>query len=258
MNLQFMNNKIIVELKKVLFLMLTFSAIASLIYISSWWSTFNQKMIIKRIIFSETKILESHHYSNLLDEYLGKNLDKTNLKVISNNIENHPYIQAARVSKKYPSKIKVEVIEREPIAILQIDPMVLLDKEGYVLPDAGNLKNYNVPIMTNFNTENNLYPPGEKAMSLNVKKCIYWLNKIKKHYYSLYENLSEMKMTANNEMQLILSEQPTHIYLGVDEIWMRLNTLKNFETKLNHKKLSDFNYLDMRYDNQIIVKSRSL
>jgi len=65
-------------------------------------------------------------------------------------------------------------------------------------------------------------------------------------------------MTANNEMQLILSEQPTHIYLGVDEIWMRLNTLKNFETKLNHKKLSDFNYLDMRYDNQIIVKSRSL
>ena len=34
--------------------------------------------------------------------------------------------------------------------------------------------------------------------------------------------------------------------------------LKKFETELFPKKLSDFSYLDMRYDNQVIAKSRTL
>ena len=44
-------------------------------------------------------------------------------------------LEAARVSKWYPSKIKIELIEREPIAILNIEPMILLDKNSFVLPN---------------------------------------------------------------------------------------------------------------------------
>ena len=65
-----------------------------------------------------------------------------------------------------------------------------------------------------------------------------------------------MKMTATNEMELILADQPTHIFLGQDKLWSRIEILKQFEADLGPGKISDFSYLDMRYENQIIVKGR--
>jgi hypothetical protein len=57
-------------------------------------------------------------------------------------------------------------------------------------------------------------------------------------------------------MELILFDYPTHIYLGNDQLWSRINILKEFEKELGSKKITDFNYLDIRYDNQIIAKRR--
>ena len=38
--------------------------------------------------------------------FLGKPIESVNISSVSKIIENHPYIEAARVSKWYPSKIK--------------------------------------------------------------------------------------------------------------------------------------------------------
>ena len=38
--------------------------------------------------------------------------------------------------------------------------------------------------------------------------------------------------------------------------WRFIYQLKQFEKKLQPKKISDFSYLDMRYENQIIAKGR--
>jgi hypothetical protein len=35
-----------------------------------------------------------------------------------------------------------------------------------------------------------------------------------------------------------------------------MNILKKFEDRLNPKKITDFDYLDMRYNNQVIAKGR--
>ena len=65
-----------------------------------------------------------------------------------------------------------------------------------------------------------------------------------------------MKMTSANEMELILADEPTHIYLGNDQVWPRIEILRKFEQGLTPKKISDYSYLDMRYKNQIIAKGR--
>ena len=112
--------------------------------------------------------------------------------------------------------------------------------------------------MNNFNSEPQLYPLGELALSVKVKEAIALISKIKTNYSGLYNNLSELKITSSNEIELILSDLPTHIYLGNEKISSRIRTLKEFESKLKPNKMSDFSYLDMRYDNQIIGKRRNL
>ena len=41
-----------------------------------------------------------------------------------------------------------------------MDPMIFLDENGFVLPVEGIQTNYNLPVMNNFNSEPQLYPPG--------------------------------------------------------------------------------------------------
>ncbi len=67
-----------------------------------------------------------------------------------------------------------------------------------------------------------------------------------------------MKMTSGKDLNIILAEYPTQIFLGENHIWTKIEILKIFETELQPKKLSDFSYLDMRYNNQVIAKNRTL
>ena len=102
-------------------------------------------------------------------------------------IENHPYIKL-RISRHYPSEIKIEIIEREPIAIVNMEPMIFLDENGFVLPDEGNIKNYNLPVMNNFISDPAL-PQGELALSVKVTECIGLLSRIQTNYPELYKHI---------------------------------------------------------------------
>jgi cell division septal protein FtsQ len=201
-------------------------------------------------------VLESRVYEATLGNIIGISPEQIRLNDISDLMESHPYVKAARVSHQYPGTIQIEILERQPIALLKMDPMVMLDAEGVVLPTLNNFGDFNLPVLTNFNPEPELYPAGEKALSVKVRECIDWLSRIQVEYESLYDNLSEMKMTSTNEMELILADHPTRIYLGQDQLWARIEILKQFEEELGSKKISDFSYLDMRYENQIIAKGR--
>lgn len=227
-----------------------------LIEIASWWSRISNNLILEEISISNTKIIEKNELYDLASGFLGKPLEDVNLADISEIIEGHPYVEAARVSKWYPSKIKIELIEREPIAILNVEPIVLLDENSFVLPNKIGKSNFNLPILNNFNNDLNLYPSGSKVLSENVENSIKWLQKIKNEYPSLYRDISEMKMTSDSHMNIILSEYPTRIFLGKGQIWAKIQVLRKFETELSPKKLSDFKYIDIRYDNQVITKNR--
>ena len=54
------------------------------------------------------------------------------------------------------------------------------------------------------------------------------LSSINSQYEKLYENISEIKMSSNEEIEIILSEEPTHIYFGKTNIDERIKHLVEF------------------------------
>ena len=239
----------------ILIYFLFLSSISLLIIASFWWEGLDEELKVD-IAFSETNILPSNVYEKLLDEIIDDSIRKLNLNEITEIIENHPYVKVARVSRHYPSKLIVEIIERTPIAIVNKNPMIFLDEESFILPEMGNLNDYNLPILSNFNTDSGLYPHGKQALSTKVIECASIIKQLKNDYTKLYDNLSELKITSDNEIELILSDHPTHIYLGNKNIYNRIYILKEFENKLNPNSISNFNYLDFRFENQIIANNR--
>jgi len=235
----------------ILIYLLFLSGISLLVIASFWWEGLDTELKID-ITFSETNILSTNVYERLLDD----STKKLNLNEITEIIESHPYVKVARVSRHYPSKLIVEIIERNPIAIVNKNPMIFLDEESVVLPEMDNLNDYNLPILSNFNTDSGLYPNGKQALSTKIIECTSIIKQLKNGYTNLYDNLSELKITSDNEIELILADYPTHIYLGNKNIYNRIYILKEFENKLKPNSISNFNYLDFRYENQIIANNR--
>lgn len=220
------------------------------------WSELNDQYKSTNILVSKTNVVENRSYQKYLNG-LWNDKDIT-YPMFVKVIEKHPYVKAARVSKHYPNTIHVEIIERNPIAYLKTDPMIFLDNEGFVLPNEEENKHINLPILTNINPDKNLYPVGGKVMSQKVLKCISLLAEINNQYENLYENISEIRISSDEEVEIILSDEPTHIYFGNENIEERIKHLIKFSKLLKPKILSDFKYLDMRFDNQIIAKERSI
>ena len=227
-----------------------------IIHVSFNWADIKTSSKSKNIIFSDTQILDLKIYKQLINKAYDGNMSKVSTKDIIRLIEAHPYVMAARVSNHYPNKILVEIIEREPLAILKVDPLLMIDGDGIILPDLENYVNYNIPVLTNFNFHETSQVKGTKISSDKIINCVEWLKKVKKDYNYIYENLSELKITSSNEIELILFDHPTYIYLGLDKINSRLKILKKFEETIKPNKISDYTYLDLRYKNQIIVKEK--
>ncbi len=230
----------------------------SLFIISFEWSQNYQKLSISNILISKPKILNESVYKKALGDIKGLKINLINLKKIIDSLEDHPYVEAVRASYRYPNTLKVEILEREPIAILNSDPILMLDKNGYVLPDINNSNHFSLPVMSNYNTEMELYPIGEKVLSVKAKQSIEWLSLIQNNYQFLYNNLSEIRLLSGENIELILLDEPTKILMGNTRFQDKIEILKEFKINLNpYKRLTDFSYLDMRYKNQIIGKPRN-
>ena len=222
------------------------------------WVRYYYNFDDKKFIFSETTILDKTNYSSLLNKISQEELVGIKVSELNKVIEEHPYVEAARISNRYPNIIMIEIVERQPIAIIEIDPLTMVDSNGYVLPSKNNFKNIDLPILANIRYLENTMNFGEKSTSKVVNKAVSWLSYIKKYHSHLYKNISELKVSSSDELELILSEYPTKIYLGQKKIKFRINSLLKFKEKLKTNKITDYNYLDLRYDNQIIAMERSL
>ena len=232
-----------------------------LIYTSFSWSSYTKlsqlKDIRKNIKITGASIVSEEEFYSQLEILNGVELEEINLREVSLLLENNPYVKAVRVSRQYPSTLSIEIVEREPIAMLNIDPILMLDRDGIILPDQGKSDDFLIPCLSGFNPAKELYPSGQQTVSVKVQETMGLITRIIDTYPSLYNNISEVTLNANDEYVIILADYPTKVILGNNDIWSKIEILGKFENSLQNKRqLSDYNYLDLRYTNQVIAKER--
>ena len=235
------------------------SLIIILIWASHFWSEQKSLIYKPKIKINGASVLNNDYWIRYLaSSFNGEaSNSNSNSNIILDIIYKHPFIRAARVSYRYPNKTFLDISERIPFARVNVGPehMIMLDEYSFVLPNIEEVKNYSVPTLSKFNSEPELYPIGEKVLSIKLKNTINWLRLLYQKHPDLYHNISEIFLTNDDEINLILAENPTIIMLGNKDTQHKLNLLKEFEKTIGSKKeITDFAYLDMRYNNQVIVK----
>ena len=221
------------------------------------WANYRQTFTVDAIRFSGLEILEKETVKKMISNLENQSIHDVNMGEMAQIIESNPFIKAARISRHFPNQIKINIIERKPLAMLNMESALMIDNEAVVLPNHPYAESALIPILSGFNNAKDLYPEGEQTYSVKVKEAIKILNQLSNHYPKLYDEVSELTLNKDDEYVIILADRPTKVILGKSDIIPKLNILKSFDKALGERQLTDYRLLDMRYKKQLIAREWS-
>lgn len=76
------------------------------------------------------------------------NLFSVRLKEVIKRLETHPWIERVRVGKVFPNKILIQIEEKKPMAIIQLEELYYIDTKGEIFSPVGEGDEYNYPYLT--------------------------------------------------------------------------------------------------------------
>ena len=248
-----MNNNLIKIFNVVYQPLLCLTIIGVFLFGSVKWAQFNQTFVVKDVKIEGINYFDDTVLKEYKKSIKDQNIFLSNLKSYKSEIESLDHIKGCKISRVFPSTVNVEVYEREPLAMISANDLIILDSEGICLPVE--YCEISLPILSNFKNNQELYLKGKKTKSSNVLKSIDVIKYSKENFDSLYMNISEFVFNENSEYEIILKNGRTKILLGGDNIFAKIDNLNAFATVLPPEKtLESYRYIDLRYKRQIVVE----
>ena len=217
------------------------------------WSNFKNIYDIDEINIYGTTFFDQSIIKEKSDVLKSFNIFDRELENYKNEILKFDHIIDCKISRKFPSTIDIKIFEREPIALINSDELIILDSEGVCLPVE--YCDLSLPILSNFKSNPELYPKGSKTASTNVLSTVSLMKFTKDNFSTIYDNISEFVFNEDSEYEIILKNGKTKILLGSQNLQKKIKYLESFqETFKEEKNITDFRYIDLRFSNQVIVK----
>ena len=242
--------------KKNLMNFIIISIVFATILMSKNWALYRNATKVKKVYFFGNEFIDNNFLNSFNSDIKNKDIYDLNINELSKVFEDNHYVKAVRVSKHFPDKIKIEIIERNPIAIVNNKEPILIDENGIILPNNKQAFKKIIPFLSGFNQNKLSYINGKKTTSPKLNEAISLLKKIKEKNQSLYKNISEMALNGDKEFVLVLVDYPTKINLGSNDLGKKIQIIESFDSSINPDGLYAFKSIDLRYQNQIITQGK--
>jgi len=187
-------------------------------------------------------------------EDIGKNIFFVHLDQRRRQLEQIPWVERATVMRLLPDQIRVNVVERQPVAFVRQGQQVgLVDKDGVLLTMPAAMMaqhNYSFPVVTGID-------PRDPLASRTARMAVYMrlLGELDANDQRLSEQISEIDLTDPQDARVLLPEQGRDIlgHFGEDRFMERYQRYKTHiaEWRQQYPKLAA---VDLRYDNQVVLE----
>ncbi|MBC7895849.1 MAG: FtsQ-type POTRA domain-containing protein [Cytophagaceae bacterium] len=157
------------------------------------------------------------------------------LDTLKARVESHPQVRSARIRRWLPSKLVVEIMENEPIALVPgTRGMRAYEESGRVLPlDLARVPT-DLPIVER---------PDTAVFRL--------LSDLKADHPGMYSQISEVRFVGKDQLRLMLLDVPVLALRGL--LADRMEELSSVQRDLARKQIVPAE-LDLRFKDQVIVR----
>lgn len=182
---------------------------------------------------------EEIHYWTSLGEYL-------------RYVKRDPLVESAGFHRRFPNRLTLEVVERKPVALIQLDRLAPADSTGRILPISAFHGDFDAPVITVG------WAPDEVAREgivrhAAVRAMLSRLGQIAIHYPVLAREISAIRMEQDGTIALTLVNAEGEVMLDETTPLAKLALVDDVVRDLRHKGIS-FERLDLRFEDQIVVR----
>ncbi|MBI3587289.1 MAG: FtsQ-type POTRA domain-containing protein [Ignavibacteriales bacterium] len=232
------------------FLALLLGLIALVVSANLWKSSLK----VKRFTIEGNRIVEANEISQLINVKRGVQIHDVDLMTVRKDILTHHFIKEVSVERDLPGTLKIVVTERVPLAIVNSGDMLYLDQDGVVLPHSISKELFDLPVLSGFGQSNEL-KPGTTIRNADVQEALKIFAASKFVSNELYHLISEIRLRDGGDIMLYAAENGVPIIFGRGEIASKLVRLEAFWNDIVREKGSQsLQYIDLRFDEQVVVK----
>ena len=170
------------------------------------------------------------------------------------DLERLPWVQHATVMRLLPNRIRVQVVERTPVAFVrQGSDIGMVDASGVLLdipPDAPGNPNYSFPVVTGIKAEE---PMSTRAPRMKLYER--FLHDLDSGGEKVSSHVSEVDLSDPEDVKALIPEGNIEVlvHFGQDQFLERYKKMQNHmaEWKQMYPRLSS---VDMRYERQVVLQ----
>ncbi|HUL30938.1 MAG TPA: FtsQ-type POTRA domain-containing protein [Thermodesulfobacteriota bacterium] len=151
------------------------------------------------------------------------NLFSVKLKEVVKRLESHPWVAQVRVRKVFPHTIVIQVEERKPMAILQLEELYYIDTQGEIFTPVGEKDEYNYPFVTGL-TRRTLEKDPVEAKRL-IGKALELLRIVSQEKVPPLEDLSEIHMEKAFGIDCFTKSEGVEVKMGWEDFEEKLKRL---------------------------------
>ena len=210
---------------------------------------FSKPFKINEIIVEGNNYIKTQAILGIIDKCTE---DKSILDISFNEIKNalykNDFVDKVKIYRKVPSSIIINILETEPIGLLENNESLvfLTENLGLINANYNSINHFsNTPVITNLNEE-----------KIDLLKTKDILQKIKSN--KIYNKLNEVRF-ENDKIILILNNYTT-IILDDKNYKNSLNKFLRFNDDIiikKNKKIDNYEYINVSIPNQIIINKKN-
>lgn len=206
---------------------------------------------IKTITVDGVYHLDKQQVLDLAKVKPGASLHHIVTTVIKEQVEAHPWVKAADVTRVPFHELRISVSERKPAAIVRTESQnFLCDEEGYVLSKLGQSDDEALPLVTGIEL------PGLIQGTQSVRHAVVSGIELARVVGESFEG--RLQVLADNPSNLVALVQGVRFQFGdeaLKEQWDRFRRVKSTVKARKFDALGrSVSEVDLRYENRIIVR----
>jgi cell division protein FtsQ len=179
---------------------------------------------------------------------VGDNLFGCDLESVTKRIENQPIVKRVLLLREPPETVVISLEERQPVALVATAHGLLgLDADSQLFP-IPNVQ-VNLPIITNLKIVQ------DSTGMFHNKMLSTWaafLTDLKVETPNFWNEISEIHVTNTNTATVYLVGDQLRLHMHLKNPKQQVQNFRAY-TQTSSQKTADLAYIDLRFENQVVV-----
>lgn len=181
----------------------------------------------------------------------GDNIFKLDLEMIGQKIEENPWVARADIERIFPREVVIKVTEREERAIINLDYLYYVDKDGEIFKTLAAQDRLDYPVITGLDRDYFLKHPDKAEILLG--KALELLNILAENNTFSVDDISEIHIDLKDGFVLTTERAGVPIMLGHNNFKQKLTRLEKIYHNIQ-PNLALLKGIDLNVADRVIVK----